>query len=745
MSGRSVDSLRDRLPSLLDRPEDTTTPDDLSRRQFRVLSGLLALLAATLVFVVASEVFSHHSINHDEGVYLQQAELLLHGQLYLRPPVEEAMRPWFFVDAESPAGPARAVPEQAGDVLYSKYSPVTPALYAVGVAIGVPRLVLALVGGGIVALAAAVTAEAFDRRTGVLAGCLFLASPLFVVDAATFLPYAPTTFLNLLFAWAYLRATRVGGDESPQSGQPWALLAGLAIGAAFFARPYTALLFALPFVLHACWSLVVAARAGTLRESASIQALVATGGLVGVVAALGYNWYLTGDPLVFPYLAFAPEDGLGFGRRAILGYERDYTVGLAIEANVKVLSLLFGRWVVAGSLGTLVALVGVLAALVSGWRRVGFATAIRETDARRLILAALFLTIPLGNVAFWGNLNVLGDLARTGDGLVALLGPYYHFDLLLPVALFGAHGLFVGSDWLRRTAHDRFSVRTARRVVAAALLVSAGVFGGTGIVAVADPVAENEAAGDQLAAAYEPVERADLSESVVFLPTPYGDWLNHPFQALRNDPGFGMHDAGSADGSGDTVYAVRERQFEVVDAYPNRSLYRYTYRGHWAPFLGEPVEPHLQPIEHARGERVVVNGTMGVPQGAERVSIRLSADGEAAYYSATPEGGSALPFSLVLTEDGATMAGGVDGNGTVSLDGRTDLRMVAYVDFGAGQAFSYRFTTPVEVTESGSVRALTPYVEVCRDNRLCGGESAYVPGAHTTGISVETRTRAEET
>lgn len=712
----SLDALFDRLPDA-----------DLSRRQFRLSTLVLAVLAAATVFLVATEAFPYHSTNHDEGVYLQQAAMLLDGQLYLRPPVEGAMRPWFFVDAESPAGPAKTVPEVAGDVLYAKYAPVPAAVFALGLAVDLPRLSLALVGAGIVALSTAVVAEAFDRKHGVVAGALVLASPLFVVNTATFLPYAPTALLNLAFAWAYLRADRAGDGAGR-----WATLAGLAIGAAFFARPYTALLFALPFVVHALWMLRGDDLVGRLdANTLARQSLVAAGGLVGVIAALGYNWVVTGDPLVFPYAAFAPHDGLGFGRRAILGYERVYDLPLALEANARVLAALFGRWVVAGPLGSLLAFAG----LVAAFRPAVARRTLTELDPRRLVLAGLFASIPLGNVAFWGNLNVLGELTRAGDGLIHFLGPYYHYDLLLPVAAFGAHAALVAVGRTRHVVADRSSPAVAR-VAVAVLLIASAVFGGVAVDAVADPVAENANVGDQLTQAYEPVVERDLQGAVVFLPTPYGDWLNHPFQALRNDPGFGE--------GGEPVYALRERQFDVVDAYPDRELYRYTYRGQWAPFLGDAVDAHLQPVTHVRGERVTLDAAVGVPPGVESVSIRLAAEDDAAYYGVTDTEGE-VPLSVVIEDGTARVAGPVESVGAdgVPVAGRTDLQMTVFLDYGGAQALSYRFTLPVERV-GGEVRALSPYVEVCRDVRLCGGEAAYVPGAHREGISVETALRSSD-
>ena len=40
-------------------------------------AAVVSLLTATTTFVVASAVFTHHSVNHDEAVYLTQAAMLL--------------------------------------------------------------------------------------------------------------------------------------------------------------------------------------------------------------------------------------------------------------------------------------------------------------------------------------------------------------------------------------------------------------------------------------------------------------------------------------------------------------------------------------------------------------------------------------------------------------------------------------------------------------------------------------------
>ncbi|WP_276261407.1 ArnT family glycosyltransferase [Haloglomus litoreum] len=706
-------------------------PDD-SRARYRLAAAALAVLAGVGVLLLSHRVFPHLSTNHDEGVYLQQAAMLLDGQLVLRPPVDLTFRPWFFV--------------KAGPELYPKYTPVTAAVFAVGMALGDPRLSLAAVAAALVALTYAVGAEAFDRRTAVLGAALVAASPFYLVQTAVFLPYAPTLAVELLFAWAYLRAVRTGS-------RPFAALAGLAIGVAFFARPYTAVLFAAPFVAHALWTL---ARARAAPEPSLVavttrQGVVAACGLLGVIATLGYNAVVTGDPFTFPYQVFAPRDGLGFGTRRILGYERDYTPALALEANARVVRAFLTRWVVAGPLGTALAVVGLGATAARARRALarrerGLVGAVVRPDggsgdtsergslAPRLLLAGLFGSIVAGNVYFWGNLNVLGDVDVPGDGLVSLYGPYYHFDLVVPVALFAAFGLrLLAGRW--RTAVDRrFDGATASRLVVAGLLVGGLVLGGTTVAMAADPVADNEDASEQLAAAYEPFEPRPPA-GVVFLPTPYGDWLNHPFQALRNEPGF----------DGRTVYAMRERQFAVVDAYPDRQLYRYGFRGDWAPFLGTPVEPRLYPIEHVRGERVTVHTSLGVPAGVDTMTARLAGGGESTYYTVRgpPE---TVDARIVVANGTARLLGDdvapVNANDTsVPVHARDEVLLEVNAEYAPGNAFTYRLETPVALDE-GEWRILTPHPEVCRGANLCDGEAAWIPGTARPGVTVETRVTA---
>jgi hypothetical protein len=177
---------------------------------------------------------------------------------------------------------------------------------------------------------------------------------------------------------------------------------------------------------------------------------------------LGYNAVMTGSALTFPYEAFAPRDGLGFGHRRILGHEVTYTPELALRANALVLRTLATGWFTAGLLGTVAAGAGAVA-VVLGIRRDGLDAGAPLSDRQlQVVLLGVGASVVAGNVYFWGNYNVLGDVDRAGDGLVASLGPYYHFDLLMPTAAFAAVALVAAADAVRGRLRDRVDPRAAR-------------------------------------------------------------------------------------------------------------------------------------------------------------------------------------------------------------------------------------------------------------------------------------------
>ena len=712
----------------------------------RVLAAVLTIAVGVLVYFLAIDLFTYHSVNDDEGVYLYQAAMLLEGKLFLRPGEIpwEAVRPWFFV-----------VDDVGGDVrMYGKYSPVAPAIFAVGRLLGDWNVALGLVAAGTAAGVYLLGSAAFDRRVGLLSVLVLVGSPLFLFTSSTFLSYAPTTLLNVAFAVAYVRAARTGSRR-------WGAAAGIAIGLAFFSRPYTAVLFALPFIAHTLVSLGVSWRRSgwnlRLRDwqvrdrtvfARSLAIAVPGAAFVGLT--LAYNAVVTGDPLTFPYAAFAPNDGIGFGTREILNYEREYTPALAADVTREVTEYFFTEWVAAGTIGTVLAAVGVLAAV---WRERGRflpaglldddaesrprfdpATGMSESEVAAVVFAVL-PSVFLGEAYFWGTHNGLRN------GLIDLLGPFYHFDALVPVAVFGAAGVAFVSRGAISFLSTRVSRRRARLLVIVGLIVTAPVVASAEGAVLDDPFAANERRTESLEATYDPFEGRDFDDALVFTPDPYGDWQAHPFQYLRYDPGY----------DGDVVYATDggpERDLAVLAA-TNRTPYRFTYRGDWTGAYN-PVNPEIQRLR-VFDEPVRATTTFGVPRDAESASVRIE----------TPEGYARYSVPEATRSNGTVSvewAIGPDGARATNLEfeggsrwrsvplaaggGEVDL-VVTFVGVG-GASVTYRQEVTVDNADDGVRVVWPPETRVCRLTTECDSEGTWVgpDGEYVAGVSVEMDARA---
>jgi hypothetical protein len=720
---------------------------------------VVALGVGALVWLVATEVFPYHSVNDDESVYLTQAALLLDGQVYIRPgPFGDAVRPWFFVTDATPDGFR----------YYSKYTPGAAAVFAVGLAVGAPRASLAAVAALSAALVGLLARDAFDRTTGVVAAGALATSPLFVLSSSVFLSYAPATAANLAFAVAYVRSYRAGTGASRLR---WAVLAGAAAGVAFHVRSYTAVLFAAPFIAHTGYRLLRAIRGDRRRRRRAVTRAVATAlpGLAFVALALAYNATVTGAPFTFPYRAFGPHDGLGFGRRELLGYTEVYTPALGVESTAEVVRMVARRWGPAGPVGTVLALAG-LASLRRGWwprtvdrrRRQGSATGRTDGGAAdlglsdrtlRVLLVGVAVAVIAGEAYFWGTLNGLRN------GLIDLLGPYYHFDLLVPLSAFAAAAAVRGWRRLRGAAARRLTPTEVRGVLLVAAVVAAAVVGGATASAMADPLSENRERTANLADTYEPfaepaweprvagtdatseADPARPGPAVVFLPSPYGDWLGHPFQVLRNGPDLG----------GPALYLIDDPPDDDLRALgaTDRVPYRYTYRGSWQGATSD-LEPELTRLRVLEGDRIAAETTVGVPARARSASIRVEEGGEYARYEATPTG-ETMTVNWSFTGEGIAVAGRERAVGPARVpyagDANEVTLLVTFVD-SSGASVTYRQEVTVGVGEyageDGAVRAVwPPETRVCRLRTDCGREATWVgPGGdYIDGVSVATDAR----
>ncbi|GAB3703211.1 DUF7846 domain-containing protein [Halorubrum pallidum] len=724
---------------------------------------IVSLAAGVLTFAVAATVFSHHSANHDEGVYLTQAALLLGGQLEFHAgPLADAFHPWFFIED--------------GGRLYPKYNPVPAALFATSMGLfGEPRVTLAAVAAGNAALVYLLGSLTFGRRAGLAAAVLFAASPMAIATSSAFLPYAPTTLCNLTFAVAYLRSVRDGSTGA-------AAVAGIAIGIAFFSRPYTAVLFAAPFICHALWRVAGAARRvddpsslsafSSLPDPIRRHGLTALFGTCFVAITLAYNVRMTGSPLTFPYQAFAPMDGPGFGERRILDHSVEYTPALALESNRYALVEIATRWLAAGPLGTALALLGGAVA-VRGWRASGdpgvggaddgsvrSGTSSGTLGLRRTatpLLGGVTVSVVVGNLFFWGTHNALADLSDPTDGLASLFGPFYHFDLLVPLSIFGGLGVAAGartlpraSRWLAARTGSQQVARVAVAVVVASAVVVAGV---AAVDAASEPIDRNAAVDAKHEAAYASVDETEFEDGLVFVPTPYGEWQNHPFQYLRNGPGL----------DGEVVYALDRdpvENFAVLDAYPNRTLYRYGYHGVWTADPDAHVTPKLESLDRRSGDRIDAETTVGVPDRVARATVRVdprrgAADGpdRTTYTVTDPDDSLAVDWTVTpegVRLPGAGTAADAGGGSTepVPFDPEGDVVAVTVtlVD-PAGATYTYRQEVTVRESDDGVEAVWPPERSTCRLVTECGNEGTYLPDepdTHPEWVVFETDAETNE-
>lgn len=442
----------------------------------------LAAAAFCLSFVVYRALFPLYSGDLDEGVYVFQAHMLLHGLISL-PAARygQFFRPW--------------LSGQRDGRIFTEFQFGLPLLLASFLAVFHSiRVGLALVAAVTVVAMHGFTLELLGRRAVALGASVFLAlSPIFVIQSGLVLTYQVTLMAFLLAGWALLRGARTGRLL------PLAL-GGIALGLAVLTRPPDALCFGLPLVA------LTVHRVAADRELRAAITRVVVPVLAGVAPFVGltfwYNWQATGSPLSFPNMAADPLNTFGFGTRQLMIGQPTivYTVGDAARALERNIGGSPG-WVFGGGVTCALALIGVAVLWRSG-RRAELAT-----------LLVIFGAFPALYFFWWAT--VLSDVAVTNG-----LGPTYYVPSFVPLIILAVVG--VGALASRFAAHRR----TATVVLAAVL---AGVTGW----AVPGKVSAN------LLVTHE-FQRTDrlvsgLEDALVFLhPSRY---LLQPYPFLQTSPG----------------------------------------------------------------------------------------------------------------------------------------------------------------------------------------------------------------
>jgi hypothetical protein len=256
------------------------------------LALALSLSAILVSYGVAVRIFERMGHLEDELAYIWQAEVIAGGHLTRPiPPGENSFLVPFVVDYQGQR--------------FGKYPLGWPVVLALGVLTGARGGVNPLLAGLGVWLTYRLGKRIFAPIVGVIAAGLTLTSPFFLMNSGSLLSHPLGLVLTGAFTLAWLEAF-----TAPRHPRPWlaALTAGAALGLLALTRPFTALVVALPFGLH---GLVLLWRGpGTARRQVLTVGLLAAaiGGL-----HLLWQWAVTGDPMLNPYVLWWPYDRIGFG------------------------------------------------------------------------------------------------------------------------------------------------------------------------------------------------------------------------------------------------------------------------------------------------------------------------------------------------------------------------------------------------------------------------------------------------
>lgn len=193
---------------------------------------------------VSRNVFENVPHLEDEVAYLFQAKIFARGQFTV--PIEHPKSAFwqpFVIDHEN-------------GQRFSKYPPGWSMLLAMGVMLGFPAVVNAVLAALTVVMTYRLGREAFNRETGVTAAALVAFSPMALLLNATLMAHTAALFCATLFMWSYVRMT------SSQGRHPliWGAVAGSALGFMTATRPLSAVAVALPFIV---WSGIAVVRAAS--------------------------------------------------------------------------------------------------------------------------------------------------------------------------------------------------------------------------------------------------------------------------------------------------------------------------------------------------------------------------------------------------------------------------------------------------------------------------------------------------
>jgi len=283
---------------------------------------IVFVLVALVVFILVTNfVLQRTEVTDDEPTYDLQAKLLLHGSLYVAPPVEKSFNNVFILPGQKFTG---------------QYQPGHPLMMALGMLMGSAYITIIAFGLLQIILVYKISLALYaDKKIAGLASLLMCLSPFFFFTGSTRLSHSTSSFFLYLSIYLFLRASN---ENQSKFGYLFGLLSGVCVGIAFNVRPLTALAFVLPFGI---WALINVFKLH--KPLLAKYSLLTLGFGVMLFVTLCYNKAISGRYLKFPYLVYNPLETPGFHALAGGGAHTLQNGVVNLGVNIlKVNSALFG-------------------------------------------------------------------------------------------------------------------------------------------------------------------------------------------------------------------------------------------------------------------------------------------------------------------------------------------------------------------------------------------------------------------
>ncbi|MBZ0271777.1 glycosyltransferase family 39 protein [bacterium] len=383
--------------------------DDKHARRFAIAAAGIATAAS---IAVAFFVLDRTPITDDENVYVFQARILASGRLTLPslPPEDRLFGDNIFLVNEG--------------TVYGQY-PFGHSIFLLpGIFAGLPHLMNLLAAFLTVIGVFVLARDLYDRATALVATVLLVTSPMFLMTSATLLAHSSTLLFLTWFGVFALRTARGGGWRDTA-------LTAICFGAMFHIRSTTAILLAGPAALILAASMFARVERNgrpriRLAARRNAKRIVVLAAILAVFAA-GYlllNDRVNGSPLRTNYHAVwegnTPHDGpFGFERGAWNIYHTPRAGLRNLINNFARLNVWLFGWPIS------------LLALFVWLVRPG------KKAFEWLLFLPLPMTFAVYVFFFWPG--------------VAETGPVLYYELLAPLVILSARGIFAARDWIAKS------------------------------------------------------------------------------------------------------------------------------------------------------------------------------------------------------------------------------------------------------------------------------------------------------